>query len=174
MLNNGSHFGEDENFLPGYVILVIIWIGFLIFFMKPVIRSLKNDKPEWLRVLIYSGMIILGLGYFYRFLDLVLTYKSGRGYTFLYFLYIVIKNIVEGFLSTLIICIAWGWSLTHLQHDQTYIIIGTLAAIFNVVGLVVSSAAEEIEDTHHQYDSTLGMMLFGMRIFLKRLAESKI
>ena len=119
-----------------------------------------------MRVLIYSGMIVLGLGYFYRFLDLLLIYKSGRGYTFLYILYVIIKNVVEGFLATLIISIAWGWSLTHLQHDQTYIIIGTLAAILNIVGLVISNAAEEIEEAHHQYDGTLGILLLVMRILL--------
>lgn len=92
-------------------------------------------------MLIYSGMILLGLAYFYRFLDLLLISNSGRGYGFLYILYVIIKNIVEGILVTLIISIAWGWSLTHLQHDQTYIIIGTLAAIANIVSLIISNAA---------------------------------
>ena len=85
---------------------------------------------------------MLGLAYFYRFLDLTLIYSSGRGYSILYYLYIFIKNVVEGFLVTLIISIAWGWSLTHLQHDQTYIIIGALAAICNIVCLILSNAAE--------------------------------
>ncbi len=53
----------------------------------------------------------------------------------------IIKNVVEGLLITMIISIAWGWSLTHLQHDQTYIIIGTLAAIANIVALIISNAA---------------------------------
>ena len=45
MWNNGSHFGEDENLLWGYVILVMVWIGFLVMFMKPIIQSLRHDKP---------------------------------------------------------------------------------------------------------------------------------
>lgn len=167
MMNNGSHFGEDEGSLIwAYGFLTVAWIVVLIGFFKHIVKSLKIDQPEWTRIFMYSGFILLGLAYFYRFLDLLMVSYNGKGVGFLYILYVVIKNVVEGILVTIIISIAWGWSLTHLKHDQTYVIIGTVSAIVNVVGLIIDNTAEEMETDHHRYDGTLGNMLLLMRVLL--------
>lgn len=60
----------------------------------------------------------------------------------------------------------WGWSITHLSHDQSYILAGVSAALINTVGLIVNVSAEEMVDSHHKYDSTAGNILLVLRIFI--------
>ena len=52
---------------------------------------------------------------------------------------------------TIVVSIAWGWSIVHLNHDHTYVIAGTLAALINVSGLILNAMEEKKEDAHHQY-----------------------
>lgn len=43
MYNNGSHLGEDENFIAGYIITVSIWVIILIRFACPVYQSIQSS-----------------------------------------------------------------------------------------------------------------------------------
>lgn len=92
--------------------------------------------------MVYIGFIMLGLGYFYRFLNLIVAYYGSEELLFLEILYLIIKNIVEGILVTVIVSIAWGWSITHLRHDPTYILIGTVITLINIVCLILDGSAE--------------------------------
>jgi len=65
-----------------------------------------------------------------------------------------------------IVAVGWGWSITHLSHDQSYILAGVTTAIINTVGLIVNSSADEHVDTHHKYDSTAGNILLLLRILV--------
>lgn len=67
---------------------------------------------------------------------------------------------------TVIIAVGWGWSITHLSYDQSYIIAGVAAALINIIGLIVSVSAEEMVDVHHKYDSTPGHILLFLKIFM--------
>ena len=79
MYNNGSHFGADEEyFLIGYALLVILWIVLIFTHLKPILRSI-NKNDEITRLLMYGAFVVLGLGYLYRFLDVVLVYYNGDG-----------------------------------------------------------------------------------------------
>lgn len=141
MLNNGSHFGEDQNFLMGYALLTIIWIGLIIRFFMPVANSLSTKNTTWTQILIYCGFLLLGLAYFYRLLDLTMIYNYGEQTYFLLFLYTAIKNVVEGYMVTIIVSIGWGWSLTHLKHEPYYVIVGAVVTIINLMAIILDNSA---------------------------------
>lgn len=81
-------------------------------------------------------------------------------------MYILLKTTCEFIIVTVIVAVGWGWSITHLSHDQSYIIAGVAAALINVVGLIVSVSAEEMVDVHHKYDSTAGHIVLVLKIFI--------
>ena len=87
-------------------------------------------------------MLALGIAFLYKFLHIIVYAYDGKGILFLDILSIIIKNIVEGIVGTIIISIAWGWSIVHLKHDQTYIIVGTLSSIINIIGLILVAIEE--------------------------------
>lgn len=45
-------------------------------------------------------------------------------------------------MTTVIIAISWGWSIKHLNSGQTYIIIGVLAGLINIVSLILAFLTE--------------------------------
>lgn len=48
----------------------------------------------------------------------------------------------EAIITTVIVAVAWGWSIVHLNSNQSYIIIGVLTAIVNIVSIILSSLTE--------------------------------
>lgn len=116
MFNGNSYFGEDENFLAGYIVLIVIWGVLLIRMFLPVVNSFNEKSLTWQQILIYSGFLMLGLGYFYRLIDLFLVYNFGEDSWYLNYLYKFLKYAVEGVLVTVIASIGWGWSLTHFKQ----------------------------------------------------------
>ena len=151
LMNGTSHFGEDEGLFVPYIVMVVIWLAVLIKFGMPIFRTFAQKRPDTTRIVVYSAVMILGVAYFYRVLHLIVYYSDGKGLVILDIFYIVLKNSTEGVFVTVIISIAWGWSIVHLRHDQTYILAGTLSALINVAGMVLNSLSDRLEDEHHQY-----------------------
>lgn len=85
-------------------------------------------------------------------------------------LYKIIKTLCEFIIVTFLIAISWGWSLTHLKHDKTYIYFGTISTFINLVLLVIGSIQDENAQYHHFYDSTEGIIILGLRILLLLIA----
>ena len=81
-------------------------------------------------------------------------------------LYIILKSCCEFVIVTVLVAIGWGWSITHLAHDQSYIIAGVIATLINIVGLIVNVLSDEMVDIHHKYDSTSGYILQFLRVFI--------
>lgn len=80
---------------------------------------------------------MLGLSYFYQALNMVLVYYNGEEISVLIYLHATLKNIAEAIIVTTLVSIAWGWSLTHLKHDFTYMIIGTVISLINITCLII-------------------------------------
>lgn len=57
----------------------------------------------------------------------------------------ILKYMIEGIMVTIIVSIAWGWSLTHLKHEPYYIIMGVIVTIFNLMAIILDLSADEIE-----------------------------
>ena len=137
MWNNGNHFGADEEyFLIGYIVLVIMWLGLIFTHFKPIAKAVQVTD-DWTRLLVYGGFICLGVAYLYRFLDVLMISYDGSGISFLSILYECIKQVVMGIVTTVFVAIAWGWSLTHLRHDPYYIIMGTITTLLSVASSII-------------------------------------
>lgn len=80
------------------------------------------------------------------------------------FLYNTLKYTAEGIMVTLIVSISWGWSLLHLKHYNYYPIIGAIVTIANLVSIILDISAEQIEEAHHKYDGTVGLIILIIRI----------
>jgi hypothetical protein len=87
---------------------------------------------------------VIGIAYFYRLLHLVIYNVNGEGIYFFEYLYHILKSVCELIIVTFISAIGWGWSITHLKHDQTYILAGVTVAIINIIGMCVSVSADEM------------------------------
>lgn len=83
---------------------------------------------------------------------------------FLNVLYKIIKHIVEGIISTVLVSIAWGWSLTHLRHENHYIIVGTVVTLLNVMVAILECFLEPNEHSNHSYDHVQGVVLLFLRL----------
>jgi hypothetical protein len=64
------------------------------------------------------------------------------------------------------VAIGWGWSITHLSYDQSYIVAGVGSALINIICMILNGSAEEMVDIHHKYDSTPGNILLALRILI--------
>lgn len=61
------------------------------------------------------------------------------------------------------VSIAWGWTIVHLKPDPSYIIVGIVSTLINVVGLVLASLTDEHEYLHHIYDTIPGRIVLLLR-----------
>lgn len=141
MYNDESHFGEDEKLLSGYLIMMTVWIVLMVKFALPLMNTVMKSNDQT-RMAVFGGLVILGFAYFYRLLHLAIYYTNGNGIYFFEVLYILLKTSCEFIIVTVIVAVGWGWSITHLSHDQSYIIAGITTALINTVGLIVNSSAE--------------------------------
>jgi hypothetical protein len=151
--------------LAGYIILVVIWIGMIVRFALPLGRTIMGSRDKT-KITVFTGLVVLGFSYFYRLLHLFIYYANGEGIYFFEALYIVLKTPCEFIIVTVIVAVGWGWSITHLSYDQSYIVAGVASTIINTICLIVSGSAEEMVDVHHKYDSTAGNILLVLRIFI--------
>ncbi len=62
--------------------------------------------------------------------------------------------------------VGWGWSITHLSYDQSYIVAGVTSALINIICIILNGSAEEMIDIHHKYDSITGNILLALRILI--------
>ena len=132
----------------GYFLLIAVWVGLLATHFMPILKSVsKTDDSA--RLFIYAGFVVLGLAYLYRFLDLIMVHYNGEGVQFLKVFYECIKHATEGVLTTIIVSIGWGWSLTHLRYEPYYIIMGATTTIISIVSAILQGLSEELEPEHH-------------------------
>ena len=91
MMNNNSHFGQDEKTLIPYLVLVSLWIFIMIKYGIPIFKTFADRKPDTTRIIVYCGVICLGVAYFYKLLHLTVYYSDGKGLVFLDIFYICLK-----------------------------------------------------------------------------------
>jgi hypothetical protein len=127
------------------VVILIIWAILVIKFALPMGALLSLQNPNNLKLAIFGGLIVLGAGYLYRLIGLVLYNLDGTGIHIFEVFYFILKNSGEAVITTVIVSLAWGWSIIHLNPNQSYIIFGVLTGIVNIVSLILSSLTEEDE-----------------------------
>lgn len=143
VLNNGSHFEENDNLLTGYIVLFVVWIGMVVRFAMPIASMLSFRNPDSVKVIVYGGMVILGMAYLYRLIHLGMFWHDGSGVHLFEGFYYVLKNIGEAVITTMLISIAWGWTIVHLRPNQYYIIVGAVSCLVNIISLILASLTEE-------------------------------
>lgn len=135
--NNGSHFGVDENILWPYAGLMVLWALLLFKILIPILKSLIGQQsPSYAESFLYSGYLLLILALFYRFIDLITKSYSGEDLVFFLYLYSFIKTSIEGVMVTVIVSIAWGWSLVYVEYKAKYILISIGVIICYVVSMI--------------------------------------
>jgi hypothetical protein len=115
----------------------------IIKFAVPISNILSFNNPNSVKVIVYGGMVILGTAYMYRLIHLMLYWSDGSGIHIFEVLYLVLKHLGEGVITTMLIAIAWGWTIIHLRPSQYYILIGVVSGLINIVSLILSSLTDE-------------------------------
>lgn len=124
--------------------------------------SLKN--PDTVKIIVYGGLVVLGAAYLYRLIHLLLYWTDGTGVHLFETFYLILKNVAEAVITTMLVAIAWGWTIVHLKPNQYYIIIGVVSCLINIVSLILSSLTEEHEELYHTYDTVPGLVVLILRI----------
>ena len=152
--------------LTAYILLFVIWLGMLIKFAVPIIKIISLNNPHAVKIIVYGGMIVLGTAYLYRLIHLVIYWSDGAGVHLFEVFYLVLKNVGEAVITTMLVAISWGWTIVHLNPSQYYIIIGAVSTLINIVSLVLSSLTEEHEHLYHYYDTIPGFTVLMLRIIV--------
>ena len=77
--------------LAGYLILVSIWLFYLVKYARPIGKAFFDSKDKT-KITVFTGLVILGVSYFYRLIHLGIYYSNGKGLYFFEILYIVLKS----------------------------------------------------------------------------------
>ena len=117
------------------------WIILIIKFAVPMANILSLSNPNTVKIIVYGGLIFLGTSYLYRMIHLLIFWNDGSGVHLFEVLYLVLKNIGEAIITTMTVAIAWGWSILHIKPSQTYIVIGFVSGLINIISLILSSLA---------------------------------
>ncbi len=125
-----------------YLVLFGVWLAMVIKFAMPMANILSLKNPNSVKIMVYGGMVILGTAYLYRVMHLLLFWTDGSGVHLFEVFYLVLKNIGEGVITTMLVAIAWGWTIVHLKPNQYYIILGVVSCLINIVSLILSSLTE--------------------------------
>ena len=128
--------------MAGYIALCVLWFIMIIKFAIPIAKLLSVRNTHTMKVIVYGGLALLGIAYLYRFIHLCVYYSDGSGIHLFDIFYLVLKNVAESIITTLLVALAWGWSVVHLNSSQNYILLGLVSALINIVCLIVSSLAE--------------------------------
>ena len=149
-----------------YIVLFVLWLAMVIRFAVPVVKLLSMKNPHAVKILVYGGLVVLGAAYLYRLIHLLIYWSDGAGVHFFEIFYLVLKNIGEAVITTVLVSIAWGWTIVHLKPDPSYIIVGIVSTLINIVSLVLASLTEEHEYLHHIYDTVPGIVVLILRLII--------
>lgn len=79
VLNNGSQFAENDHMLVAYIILFVIWLAMLLRYAVPIVGILSLKNPNSVKVVVYGGLLVLGVAYLYRLIHLLIYWGDGGG-----------------------------------------------------------------------------------------------
>lgn len=150
--------------LLGYILLFAIWLAMILKFAMPMANLLSLKNPDTVKIMVYGGLVILGAAYLYRLIHLFLYWTDGTGIHLFETFYLILKNVAEAVITTMLVAIAWGWTIVHLKPNQYYVIIGVVSCLINIVSLILSSLTEEHEELYHSYDTVPGLVVLILRI----------
>lgn len=149
--------------------MVLVWLMMIGYFFNTIADVFIHSKDNT-KIIAFTSVIVIGIAYVYRLIHLSLYYSNGEGMYIFDILYRIIKTICEFVIVTFLIAISWGWSLTHLKHDNTYIYFGAISTLINLVVIICAALVDENYDLYHFYDSKEGVAILGLRIVLLFIA----
>lgn len=62
--------------LPGYGIVVAVWLIMVVKFALPIAKSVMNSNDKT-KITVFAGLVTLGFSYLYRLLHLSIYYANG-------------------------------------------------------------------------------------------------
>lgn len=167
MTNDGSHFSqEDAYILPFYIIMFLVFAAFLGKSIMEFYRDFKSEETVEnpllpLMLSINADLMHLGL----MSLHLFFIYLDGSGLFVFSVFGRLFKIISQATMMWLLITIAFGWTVTYKNMQETDIYI--LSAIFVImVHLLIAALTYIDDDEHHKYHDFSGVQGFIM-MFLR-------
>ncbi len=59
-----------------------LWVILLVKYAVPIGSSIFNDSNDKTKIIVFTGLIVLGISYFYRLIHLILYSSNGKGIYF--------------------------------------------------------------------------------------------
>jgi hypothetical protein len=170
MDNNGSHFSQEDFYIfPFYLIMLAVFTFFL---GKTIVEFYREFKTEDtvenpllpLMVSINADLLHLGL----MSIHLLFVWLDGTGFFVLSVFARLFKIISQATMMWLLITIAYGWTVTYKNMQETDIYI--LSAIFVVmIHLLIAGLTYIDDDEHHKYHDfggVQGIILMFLRLII--------
>jgi hypothetical protein len=88
------------------------WIGLIVKFMPSLANFVQLRTPNPKKMLVFGGLIFMAVAYFYELMHLYIYSSDGSGLHYCHLFYLLLKNLGETAITTMLIVIAWGWSIT--------------------------------------------------------------
>ena len=68
-------------------------------------------------------------------LQICLIYHDGEGFKMFEMAYLLFKHVGEALITTLILSLSWGWTITNMNSNKQYLVLGLAVGIINMAGL---------------------------------------
>lgn len=118
LLNNGSHFGADNNVLWVYFVALAVALVLAPTNMLKLYRGWVNGERDWAHFVVCGGLLALVIAYFYELIHLLIYWFDGQGVHILDGLFLSARTVSEGAIINLLLVVGWGWTITYLHSDN--------------------------------------------------------
>ncbi len=65
--------------LPAYITILVVWLALVIKFAVPMANLLSLNNPNTVKMIVYGGLLFIGMAYLYRLIHLILYWSDGQG-----------------------------------------------------------------------------------------------
>jgi hypothetical protein len=166
MLNNGSHFGEDEKVTWVYLVALIVAAILAPTNIVKLYRGWMDGERDWAHFIVCGGILGLIIAYFYKLVHLLVYSLNGEGVPSLDVLFLISKTMSECAIINLLLVISWGWTITYIngENQELYLPIGLMATIIHIITTALGKITDGGEHKNHHFDCATGYIILTIRL----------
>jgi hypothetical protein len=166
MLNNGSHFGEDEQVTWVYFVALVIATVLAPTNIFKLYRGWKNGERDWTHLIVCGGILSLIIAYFCKLVHLFVYSFNGEGVLTLDVLFFTWKTVSECAIINLLLIIGWGWTITYItgESQELYLPMGLMTTIIHIITTVLGIITDGNQHKNHHFDCATGIIILIIRL----------
>lgn len=145
MLNNGSHFGQDEQIMWIYVVAFLVAVALTPRNLYKLYQGWVSGDRDWAHIAVCAGIVALIIAYFYKLIDLSVYWLTGEGAHILDLLFLAARTLSECIIINLLLLVGWGWTITYLNggYEDLYIPIGAMVSLLHIIAATLGKITDD-------------------------------